>query len=182
MTPAEVHRLFFALWPDAALRERIADTAAHLAAAHATRGRRLPPQRYHLTLQFLGDFAALRNAPVDRAIAAAASVRVAAFDLPLERAGNFAGTKVGWLGPGGMPAGLQQLWDALGLALSEHGVPTRAMPAFTPHLTVLRDMRQALPPTAIPALPWSVEGFVLIHSLPGRNADYSVLHRWPLQG
>jgi 2'-5' RNA ligase len=52
----ELHRLFFALWPDDALRVRIADVAAKAITAHASGGRSLKPDRYHVTLQFLGDF------------------------------------------------------------------------------------------------------------------------------
>lgn len=175
----ETHRLFLALWPDAALRQRIAATTTQLAAAHGIRGRRLQPQRYHLTLQFLGDFPALGQAPLASAMAAADRVRVAAFELSLARASSFG--QVGWLGPEDLPAGLQQLWDTLGLALAEHGVRTRPAATWIPHVTVLRDMRQPLPPTVIPPLSWSVDRFVLIHSQPGRNADYALLHHWPLQ-
>lgn len=176
----QVHRLFFALWPDDPLRQRIADATAHLAAAHTTHGRRVRPERYHLTLQFLGDFAPLPQSLVDDAVAAADGVRVAAFELPLDRAGGFGGSRVGWLAPTGMPVGLLQLWDALGRALARHGVTSRSPATLTPHVTVLRDMRQPLPAIAIAPLSWPVGGFVLIHSQPGQG-DYAVLRRWPLQ-
>lgn len=172
--------MFFALWPDEALRQRIDEATQHLAAAHATRGRRLSPQRYHLTLQFLGDFAPLLPSVVDGAIAAAEDVRGAAFELSLDRSGNFGGTRVGWLGPTRTPAGLQQLWEALGRALAGRGVPVRSTATLTPHVTVLRDMRQPLPAAAIPPLPWAVDEFVLIDSRPG-HGDYAVRHRWPLR-
>ncbi len=42
----EVHRLFFALWPDAATRVGMADAAARLG---YSLGRPVKPHRYHLT-------------------------------------------------------------------------------------------------------------------------------------
>lgn len=176
----EVHRLFFALWPDPALRQRIEDATTRLAEAHGIHGRRMQPERYHLTLQFLGDFEGRPQSVIDDAIAAADSVRSAEFDLSLDQAGNFGGTKVGWLGPASMPAGLQQLWDALGLALAKRGVKPKSAATLTPHVTVLRNMRQPLAVTAIPPLAWSVEGFVLIESHVGKGA-YTQLRHWPLQ-
>ena len=73
---ATPHRLFFALWPDPALRKRIATTVAGLERDNAPGGRRLNPDRYHLTLQFLGDFQPLRQSVVDAAIVAADSMRL----------------------------------------------------------------------------------------------------------
>lgn len=180
MPPRELHRLFFALWPDAALRRRIADATTRLVDEHDTRGRRLRPDRYHLTLQFLGDFDSLPESLIDAAIVAADDVRVAAFELLLDRAGSFGGTRVGWLGPTRVPSGLQALWQDLGLALDRHGVPhpSNAASTWTPHVTVLRGMRRPMVPT-IPPLAWSVRGFVLIHSRPGPG-DYVVLQQWRL--
>lgn len=178
----EAHRLFFALWPDATLRQRIAEATTRLAAARATHGRRLRPQRYHLTLQFLGDFNPLPPSLIDDAIAAADDVRSVVFEMALDRAGSFGGTRVGWLGPTSTPPGLLALREALGLALDRYSVPhpSSAVATFTPHVTILRGMRQPLPAIAIPSLAWPVGGFVLIHSRPGQG-DYTVLRHWKLR-
>jgi len=101
-----LHRLVFALWPDEALWEGIADTSAQLERGHAPGGRRLRPERYHLTLQFLGDFQLLRPSVVDAARVAAASVRLPAFVLVLDHAGSFSGSRVWWLGTYGIPSSL----------------------------------------------------------------------------
>jgi len=172
--PGGVQRLFFALLPDAPLRARIAAVAADLAHAHAAGGRLLVPERYHLTLNFLGDFLPLPPALVDSVCAAADDVRMAAFDLTLDRAGSFAGSRVWWLGTSqALPA--QALWRSLGDALVRRGV--RAQPgAFTPHLTIVRDARHALAPCAIDPLQWRVDGFALVRSRPGR--PYDILQRW----
>ena len=175
----QLHRLFFALWPGQVVRHRIADTTAQLISAHAIRARRVPPERYHLTLQFLGDFAPRPQSIIDNAIAAGDSVRSAPFELQLDRTGCFGGGRVGWLGPIGTPGGLEQLWNALGNALGALNVPTRSEATFTPHVTVLRGMRPPLPTGAIPPITWPVDAFAFIESQPGRGT-YTILHRWSL--
>jgi len=178
---ASSHRLFFALWPAAALRNRIATTVAGLERDNAPGGRRLNPDRYHLTLRFLGDFQPLRQSVLDAAIVAAGSIRLPPFDLVLDLAGSFPKAGVCWLGASATPEPLQQLWNELGRALTSARVQVRSAPTFTPHLTVLRDVRKPLPPTPIQPLPWPVREFVLVDSVSGVHPVYRVLGRWPLQ-
>ena len=178
---ATPHRLFFALWPDAALRKQIATTVAGLERDNATGGRRLNPDRYHLTLQFLGDFHPLRQSVLDAAIVAAGSIRLPPFDLVLDLAGSFPKAGVCWLGATTAPETLQQLWNELGRALTSARVQVRSAPTFSPHLTVLRDVRNPLPPTPIQPLPWPVREFVLVDSVSGAYPAYRVLGRWPLR-
>ena len=175
----EMHRLFFALWPDDALRDRIAATTAELIGEHAPGGRPLKPERYHVTLQFLGDFQPLPPRLRDDALAAAATVRAPAFELPLDCVGSFRGANVWWLGSHATPAGLRTLWDALGHALAQRRVPVKTNGGFVPHLTVQRDVRRHIASTPVaPALSWPVREFVLVDSRPGR--PYELLGRWPL--
>ena len=175
------HRLFFALWPDTELRDRIAAVVTQLQRDHPRGGRRLHPDRYHLTLQFLGDFQPLEPSLVDAACRAAGSLQPEAFALALDQAGSFARAGVVWLGPKLVPAALQQLWDALGDALAAAGVALKSAPVFAPHLTVLRNVREPLPPTPIAPLPWPVHEFVLIDSVSGSEPAYRLLGRWQLR-
>lgn len=176
----DLHRLFFALWPDDATRTRIAATAGQLATDHATGGRALGMHRYHLTLQFLGDY---RPEPppslVQQALRAAGSLRSPAFELALDRAGSFGTT--GWLGCSQMPGGLESLWTGLGRALAREGVRVRSGKTLTPHVTIVRDAAKPLPSVDIPALCWPVASFVLIHSVLGQRSGYAVLGQWPLE-
>lgn len=184
--PAErgdIHRLFFALWPDDTTRQAIAAASDRLKTGHAPHGRWLGAHRYHLTLQFLGDFDRLPVSLVDDASAAASAVRSPAFELLLDRAGSFRNRQIPWwLGCQSMPEGLQQLWDGLGRALAKAGVRTQASAALRPHVTILRDADQALPATAIAPLQWPVREFVLIHSQLGSRNAYAELRRWSLLG
>lgn len=170
-----VHRLFFALSPDAALRQRIAGVSLQLERGQAPGGRRLAPDRYHLTLQFLGDFQPLRPSVVDAARQAADSIQLPAFDLSLDHAGSFPGSNVWWLGTHGVAPGLQALWDALGAALAGAGVQVKSSQRFAPHLTIRRDVRRQVEPLAIGPLHWTVRDFVLFDSIPGQ--PYEALHR-----
>ena len=170
-----IHRLFFALSPDAALRRQIADVSLQLEREQAPGGRRLEPHRYHLTLQFLGDFQPLRPSVVDAARQAADTIQLPAFELNLDHAGSFPGSNVWWLGTHGVAPGLQALWDALGVALARAGVQVKLSQRFAPHLTIRRDVRRQIEPLALEPLRWTVRDFVLFDSMPGE--PYEVLHR-----
>lgn len=174
--PPQPQRLFFALLPDATLRARIAEAAARIERAHPSGGRPLAPARYHLTLRFLGDFETLPPALIAAARAAGDAVRAQAFTLVLDRVGSFADSRVRWLGAAADDR-LQALRQALDQALAAAGVvlPTDA---FAPHLTIVRAAGRPLMPVAIAPLSWSVDGFVLLRSRPGR--PYESLQRWRL--
>lgn len=177
----EPNRLFFALWPDVPVR------AAAQAAARALKVKMQPggylsaPERYHLTLQFLGDFV-----PPDQqaaALAAAAQVRAAPFDLRLDHASSFKNPQIPWwLGPGEIPEALTRLYRTLQEHLTAARVSTERL-RFQPHLTILRDAGLVLPRTPIPAIEWPVREFVLVRSrLDLKPVQYELLGRWPLQG
>lgn len=174
------HRLFFALWPDEAVRGRIDEAAARIEREHAPGGRRLPRDRLHLTLQFLGDFSPLPEAVTDAAVDAALQVACDPFTLTLDRAGAFRGSRVWWLGCSACPPPLQTLNRSLGDALATAGVPVRAHPTFTPHVTIQRNARRPLPSTPIEPIDWRIQEFVLIDSQAERG--YIELGRWPLRG
>lgn len=174
-TDEPVSRLFFALCPDAALRESIVGVVETLELGQPMGGRALHPDRHHLTLQYLGEFQPLPPSLVEAAKAAATKVCVPGFELLLDQVGSFPGSRVGWLGPRAIPEGLSQLWHALENALVSTGVQVRSSAVFKPHLTVRRDVKRVIAPSPIEALRWPVRDFVLIESRPGR--PYVVLHR-----
>ena len=177
----ETHRLFFALVPDPGVRTRIADAAAGLKEIHAPRGRWIGPHRYHLTLQFLGDYDALPGSLVEQATAAASAVATPAFELRLDRAASFRNRAIPWwLGCAHVPDGLHRLWEGLGLALAHARVPVRSGAKLEPHVTILRDAGKALPSTSIAPIRWPVRQFVLLESVLGPRSAYRELGRWTL--
>jgi 2'-5' RNA ligase len=175
------HNLFFALWPDDDVRERIASTAQRLKQAHAPRGRWIGPHRYHLTLRFLGEHASLPDSLLAACLAAGDAVKVAPFSFALDVAGSFANRKIPWwLGCHAMPDALGQLWESLAQALAANGIANDEPVPRVPHVTVQRDADRSLKPERIDPIVWPVREFVLVDSLLGAASTYTILRRWPL--
>jgi 2'-5' RNA ligase len=173
--------LFFALQPDEDARAAIAAEAERLARAHAPRGRRIKPHRYHLTLQFLGTHARLPDALVGAALAAGDRVRVPAFEFALDRAGSFANRSIPWwLGCSHIAEGLAALHASIATELRAEGCRIRHGEDFAAHVTILRGADRALPPTPIAPIEWPVHEFVLIDSRLGAEARHEILRCWPL--
>lgn len=177
--PATQHNLFFALVPDDAMRRQMARTVEHLRSTHAPHGRWLKPERYHLTLHFLGTFSDLPAERIASACKAAEAVGVPAFDLMLDRAGHFS-QGIGWLGCAQTGAPLQRLWEELRKALAHARIGVQGHAAFKPHVTVLRDARNAWAEQPIEPVTWSVREFMLIDSVLGSHSEYRTLGRWSL--
>ena len=173
------HRLFFALWPDDGVRRAIAARAAAIDAACAPGGQPSAPERYHLTLQFLGTFKPLPSALVEHAIAAGDSVRAQEFPLVLDHLASFERNRVWWLGPDTANSGLRSLHERLGAVLAASGVATEDAARFVPHVTLGRKLRQRMQPRLVEPLDWPVREFVLVDSTAGA-ADYRIVRRWPL--
>jgi RNA 2',3'-cyclic 3'-phosphodiesterase len=171
-----VQRLFFALWPGAPVREAVAAAAGEVARQQDIRGRRINPERYHLTLLYLGD---LGPAWAARALHAAETVRAAPFDLVLDRLDYFYGAKVLWAGPTGPSKPLIALWLNLRAAMQAGNIPHERR-NLAPHLTCLREVDHPLKPVAITPIVWPVREFVIIHSIVTGRAEYRILGRWPL--
>lgn len=168
-------RTFFALWPDEHLREQLARTAA-LIPPGASRPVRVRPERYHLTLAFLG---MLEPAQIQAAQRAASHVRAAPFRLVLDTIGHFAGPNVVWIGPGARSPPLATLKAELDRELLRYNLPVASNP-FLPHITCLRGVRE--PPDAPTLhLDWPVREFVLVKTIPKPgNSHYQIIARWPL--
>ena len=178
----EVHRLFFALWPDAAMRAHIAAATDLLKQYPHLRGRWLKPHRFHLTLHFLGDFSSMPDALATRACDAADRIEGSAFALSLDRAGSFRNRSIPWwLGCSRIPDELSELWNELGAALRKSDIACESKSPLTPHVTVLRDSDATLPSMPISPLVWQIDEFVLIHSCVGALSQYRLLGRWPLR-
>lgn len=173
-SPANLQRLFFALFPSGPSRGRIADAAAGIERTQPSGGRLLKPDRYHVTLRFLGDFDPLPPALPDAARAAGDAVPLRRFEWMLDHAGSFGGNGVRWLG-GPSSDGLQALWSDLGDALARQGIRV-VRQGFAPHLTIVRDARAPLGRTVIDPISWVVDGFALVEGRPGR--PYEILQRW----
>ncbi len=167
-------RLFFALWPDDALRQQVAAQAVALQHAHEGGGRLIGQERLHLTVRFLGDYPA---GELDRrreaALGAGSQVAFAPFDLALDHAGSF-GRRTWWLGPAASAA-LTDLRAGLDRTLAAAGFAASAE-TFVPHVTIVRGALRALPPSPIAPLAWRVRGFALVESRAGQ--PYRSVQHW----
>ena len=174
-----VLRIFFALVPDATVRDSLAALAHDV--ARETGGRAPRDENVHLTLAFLG------NVPRDRldeltAIGAAVAAAEAPFPLTLDTIGAFRDARVAWAGPAVTPAGLERAFARLRVLLQAAGLPTERRP-FNPHVTLARHCVRPPHRGAMDQIAWRVESIALMASETlAAGPRYAVLASWPLAG
>jgi len=166
------HRVFFALWPDAATRSAI--SRATRDAVQASGGRPIAKDRLHLTVAFLGELTA---AGLDLA-RQVPPIAVGGFELVLDALGIWPESKILWLAPQAPPDALGELEANLWDALAERGFRSEER-TYRPHVTLARRARPV--DAGVAPVRWVVQDLALVESFPdGRNVHYEVLERWPL--
>lgn len=170
-------RVFFALWPDDALRREILARAPGRA-EHG--GRPVPAANLHLTLVFVGRADAARIRCLDTA---ARRVVFSPFSFQLLGLGSFPGPGILWLGEAEPEAPLAALAGQLSEILAKdcnHRPETRP---YRPHVTLARRVRRPPPPTPVAPLTWRVRRFCLVESLDTHDGPrYRPLAGYPAQG
>jgi 2'-5' RNA ligase len=173
-------RLFFAIIPTADAAAAIVRQRGLLRDEYELKGKSIGIGRLHVTLNHLGDYLGLPQGIVAAAMTAAASVRAAPFDVVFERTESFRGRPrnhpLVLLGDGGVAA-LTAFQQTLGAALEKNGLG-RARSHYTPHVTLLYN-NYRLPARAVAPICWTVNEFVLMHSLLGQTRHIP-LARWQL--
>ena len=161
-------RLFFAAVPDVDAAAEMYRVAGILKQAHRFTRKRVPRERLHVSLLFLGHGSEqlLRDA-----CEAVAGVKMTPFEVSFDRTASFCGR------PGNYPFvlvggdaldRLTSLGHALDAAIAESGVAGRVRRDFTPHVTLLYGDR-AVEEYPVAPIRWTVSEFVLIHSLQGHR-------------
>jgi 2'-5' RNA ligase len=175
-------RLFFAIFPDPEAAARIARLADQLCADNDVDGRPLTPGHFHVTLDFLGNYAGLPQDIIAMASAAAATVAMPSFEVAFDRVASFPGNRrsqpLVLLGNDGVVA-LTALQWTLRQALDAAGLPAASKSAYKPHVTVLYGKR-GLAEQPIDAVGWTAREFALVHSRIGLR-KYATLGRWSLE-
>ena len=167
-------RLFFALDPPAALRERVA--------AHAStwrwneRVRPVAAHKLHLTVLFLPRVAPAKVPALLSLGAAAASAHPGCL-LWLDRAAVWPGG-IAHLAPSTIPAQLQALHETLLRGARSAAVACDAR-AWHPHLTLARRAEPEQKPAAFEPLRWQVRSLSLQRSVLG-SGRYETLGCWQL--
>lgn len=166
------HRLFLALWPEVAVRQRLAAIASIIAG-----GRKVHPDNLHLTLVFLG---ATSDTQWRDYVAVLRDLPVPALTLSLERLGWWPRHGILWLGTSEPPLALLDLVNELNRRLSACGFSPESRP-FEVHVTLARKFNGPLPLTMLaePVI-WSVDRVALVESLhEARGVRYVVRQEWP---
>jgi 2'-5' RNA ligase len=175
------HRLFFALRPDAAVLDAIGRAIAELKAAQTIRGRWLDPEKLHLTLQFLGDFATADEI-AGRAAPAAAKLRFPPFEFQLDRAETFARRfnppcvlRCAATSAEPLQVFARELGSALAAAGLSEFLQTRE---YVPHVTIAYAQSQLREVVVIAPIFWRAHDFSLVESVGGVHHE---IGRWPLR-
>jgi 2'-5' RNA ligase len=161
-------RLYFAAVPDFHTAAKMHRLAGILKQAHRFSGRLIAQDCLHVSLLFLDRWSEqlARNA-----CEAVAGVKMIPFEVSFDRTASFRGR------PGNRPFvlvggdtldRLKSLGHALSAAVAEQGMVRRAQQDFTPHVTLLYAER-AVDEYPVAPISWTVNEFVLIHSLKGHR-------------
>ena len=165
--------MFFALWPDDAVRSRLVLWSRELHALCG--GRPTRPENLHVTLAFLGSVEDARVAEVERA---AGEVAPRSVSLVLDQPGYWKQNRIAWAGASVVPRELETLIAELRSALTRSRIAFDSK-TFVSHVTLLRDAREPRPMPALDPIKWRLSGFVLVRSvtLP-RGSRYEVRRFW----
>lgn len=170
---AEALRLFFALWPDAATRERLADWTR--AIHRASGGRAMRPENVHLTLAFLGS---TPSATLPAITAAARQVAPRVFTLRIDEPGYWRHNQIAWAGVKAPPPELDALVGDLRAALVAARIAFDPK-AFVAHITLVRKAQPGFKLPHLAPIDWPVREFVLVRSATGpEGSTYEVEERW----
>jgi 2'-5' RNA ligase len=173
--PANTLRLFFALVPDAPLRDALAALAKGV--AQRVHGKPVAGANVHLTLAFLGDTPSSALATLTAIGERLPREPVA---LTLDRIGGFRASGVAWAGADEVPPALLSLHGVLNDELARNGYAIEDRP-FRAHVTLARKCRKVVRETLAPPLLWNVEEVVLVAStLAAGGSVYRTLAAWPL--
>ena len=166
-------RLFFALWPDDAIRQALFHWQTHKLPHDARWQHRAD---LHMTLHFLGPVDPGR---IDDLRSLGAELRGRSFTLVLDRIGHWPRPQVLWVGPTSPPGDLIALHGRLGEGLRGQGFQTEER-AFRSHVTLARKVRRAVGFGPLQPLTWPVRELALVESRPGSAPMYQPIGRWVL--
>jgi 2'-5' RNA ligase len=168
-------RLFFALWPDVALRDQLHHASNTIAVERPAR--RVPHGNLHLTLHFIGN---VFFEQMDCLRQQAQLVSAEAFELSIDCQGYFRKPRVAWLGCREIPAALRELHAQLGqrLQLCDYQPEARH---YNPHVTVARKIGAIAESRSFAPIAWKVEEFSLVEVRQTENGvQYRPIEIFPL--
>ncbi len=167
------HRVYFALWPDPALRAELSAAVAPVLTGLG--GRPVQPANLHLTLEFIGAVAASQ---LDRLLALGATLSWPAVTLTLDYPEWWRGSQALVLRVLAPAEPLLALQAALRRRIAELGLAVDDRP-YRPHVTIAREVA-AQPAHATPvSVAWRAATVALIESHPAPGGShYRPLGLW----
>jgi 2'-5' RNA ligase len=172
---ADRARLFFALWPDDAVRKHLATWAGDAQAQCG--GRQVRAENMHLTLFFVGEVGRTRIPALETL---ASTMRGASFELDMNTLGYWRHNRLVWAGATRCPDALSELVAGLREALSRLDIREEER-RYVPHVTLVRDAARPPRNNSLSGFAWHAAEFVLVESVrEARASRYDVIYRSPL--
>jgi len=176
MKEENTHRVFFALWPDDAIRKQITE-AFEQSSINKKQGRIVRPDNLHITLHFIGN---VNQQKLDCLHNVAQTVKADSFNLELNHYGYFQKPKVLWMGLKQNPKALEALHKDLGESLAACDYQIESRP-YAPHITLMRKLAKPEKLENIKPIIWQANEFVLVESISVEGGvHYKVRERYSL--
>ncbi|MEO5758112.1 MAG: 2'-5' RNA ligase [Mesorhizobium sp.] len=181
--PKRPDRVFFGLFLQPKDYSRFADCQNRLCGQCGITGSRLLYERFHVSLQHVGDYKRLRPKTIFAAVRAGRRIALPAFEVTFRYFRSFPGRPATRGRPARRPFVLLaddgpvcELSRKLGVEMLCDGL--KASDGFVPHLTLAYDQK-LVPQQPIEPISFVAREFVLVHSLRGLT-KYDFPERWPL--
>ncbi len=179
LTSGRSVRVFFAIWPEEAIRRQLCGLSEKLAVASS--GRMMREESIHLTLVFLGE---VRSSQLDMLRSAANIVKEQSFDFIVDRVSYWKYNRLVYATAGEVPQRLLKLVDSLKALMSANGF-LFGNRTFRPHITLVRKVGLNCLPKSLHYLDtpiiWPVNDWVLVKSEQASDRTvYTPIGRWAL--
>ena len=165
MTEPHTQRLFVALWPQSEIRNRLVEIQTEFRLSEL--GRIVPPSKFHITLQFLGEVA---DAEIETKREFVRNLQFSPFSIQFDLVGSWPRNEVSWVGSSTPSPQLNDL-----VADIRAGLPVKKTRKFIPHITLARKVRKKLH-APIKPFRWEVNRVDLVRSiLDSQGAIYETI-------
>ena len=175
-------RLFLALWPDDAVRNKIFELQQEAAKDRRLySGKRMAKpvasKNFHITLHYIGSVTADEMSALVKSLD---SIHCPAFNVSVDHLGHFKQAKSLWVGAKNIPEELDRLFKETGRCVESH-FETYQPGKFIPHVSLFRKANKKIHVESFKSIKWSIKDFVLVESKThAEGVEYIVLKEWRL--
>lgn len=165
-------RLFFALWPDDQIRQKLVRVGKCI---EAKGFRPVRPHNVHVTLVFLGNVDAASELLIKYSVA---GISAKPFILTFDSLSYWSRPRVLCLSCSQLVDEVENLVVALNMEVASCGLQTDTRP-YKPHITLARHAKY-LPDIKFEPIVWRAESFCLVESCSEPDGvNYKVIQQWP---